>query len=262
MNFFNEAATSSKVGQVLKTNDLFMFKTIQGNRPPNPQHIKRLANSMSTYGVLQNPIIVNENYEIIDGQHRLMAAKKAEKPIYYIVVEGYNLDQVHALNLNQKNWTQKDFMLGYAEMGYESYIKLKEFTEKNKDYNLSDCIALCSNLRSHGSSFTDKVRANGNVNLKEVFDEGTWKGKDFNLAQEWADKIRLIKTYYDGYRRSTFVGTMIGMFKNDSFDFNEFMRKLRLQPTALVDCPNRPSYKALIEDIYNYKRRDKVNLRF
>ena len=72
----------------------------------------------------------------------------------------------------------------------------------------------------------------------------------------------MIKTYYLGYNRSIFVGTMIGMLNNDKFDFNEFMHKLRLQPTALVDCANREQYKTLIEDIYNYKSRNKISLRY
>jgi hypothetical protein len=72
----------------------------------------------------------------------------------------------------------------------------------------------------------------------------------------------MIKPYYVGYNRSAFVGTMIVLLQNQNFDFNDFMHKLRIQPTALVDCANREQYKTLIEDIYNFKRREKVNLRF
>ena len=46
------------------------------------------------------------------------------------------------------------------------------------------------------------------------------------------------------------------------WSFNDFMHKIRLQPTALVDCANRDQYKTLIEDIYNYKRREKISLRY
>lgn len=254
-----------EVNKVYKTSDLSIFKTIDGNRIVNLQHVKRLSDSIRVYGMKCNPILVNEKMEVIDGQHRLMAAKEADSFVYYIIIDGYSLDEVHTLNLNQKNWSKKDFMEGYANMGIESYIKLKNFVEKNDDFTFNDCIALCSN--SSGSSSSDicqKIRHDNskNYNILEIFNEGTWKGKDFNLAQDWANKIRMMKPYYLGYNRSAFVGTIIMLFNNDKFDFNEFMHKLRLQPTALVDCANREQYRTLIEDIYNYRSRNKVNLRY
>jgi hypothetical protein len=269
MNYFKRES-SQEVNKVYKTNDLSIFNQIEGNRPPNPQHIRRLSQSIKDNGLLCNPILVNEKFEVIDGQHRLLAAKEAKSEIYFVILKGYELQEVHALNLNQKNWTHRDFMNGYAEMGIESYVKLREFSKKNKDYSLNDCIALCSNItqsstysagRQYAPSLaTKKGKAS---KFKEVFEEGTWKGKDFVLAQEIADKIRLIKPYYIGYNRSNFVKTIISLllYKKE-FDFNEFMHKLRIQPTALVDCTSVSQYKMLIEDIYNYRRRNKINIRF
>jgi hypothetical protein len=266
MNYFTKS--SQEVNKVYKTNDLSIFKQIKGNRPPNPQHIRRLRESIREYGILQNPIIVNDDMVVIDGQHRLLAAKEAESSVYYIIVKGYNLDEVHILNLNQKNWNRKDFLDGFAVMGIESYIKLKKFTEVNKDFSLNDSIALCSNGSGNGNFGMNAKFRNTNIpkkgfnDIKEVFEEGTWIGKDFNIAQEFADKIRMIKPYYKGYNRSSFVSTMVGLLKNKNFDFFEFLHKLKIQPSKLVDCTNVTQYKMLIEDIYNYRSRTKVNLRY
>lgn len=255
---------SQEVNKVYKTNDLSIFKTIEGNRPPNLQHVRRLTSSIEENGVLCNPILVNEKFQVIDGQHRLLAAKNVKSEIYYIILNGYDLEEVHTLNLNQKNWTKKDFMNGYADMGIESYVKLRTFYKQNNDFTLNTCIALCSNTSSASNIKAHAYRANGKiVKQKEIFEDGTWKGKDFKLAQRVADKIRLVKPYYQNYTRTSFVGTMTGLILNNKeFDMSEFMHKLRLQPTALLDCANRAQYKSLIEDIYNYRRRDKVNLRF
>jgi hypothetical protein len=256
-------SSANEVNKVYKTNDLSIFKQIAGNRVPNPQHIKRLKTSILQYGMLCNPILVNESMEIIDGQHRLIASQEAESFIYYIILNGYNLNQVHTLNLNQKNWTKKDFMDGYADMGIESYNKLRNFVKKHEDFTFTDCISLCSNnsAQPNGSSTKFKL-INPELSTQEVFTEGNWKGKDFNLANEWAEKIRLIKPYYANYNRSMFVLTMIILFKTENFDYSEFMHKLRLQPKALVDCANREQQKLLIEEIYNYRSRQKVNLRY
>lgn len=263
MSYFNQ--TNQEVNKVYKTNKLEIFKPIVGNRPTNPMHIRRLSSSIKQNGLLQNPIIVNEKMQVIDGQHRLSAAKLADSSIYYIIAKGYNLKDVQTLNLNQKNWNKKDFMDGYAAMGIESYVKLKDFVNYNKVFNITDCIALCSNgAASKSSSLSNKYRPSLKkpINLKEVFEEGTWKGKDFKLAQENADKLKMIKTYYDGYRRSTFIGTMLQLLKNDNFNFIQFLDKLKFQKNKLQDSTSVSQYKLLIEDIYNYKRREKVNLRY
>lgn len=254
----NHVQKSELVNMVYKTDDLSIFKTIDGNRVSNLQHIKRLADSIRIYGMKCNPILVNEKMQVIDGQHRLIAAKEVGSFVYYIILNGYTLSEVHTLNLNQKNWTRKDFMEGYANMGIESYIKLRDFIELNQDFTFSECVAFCSNVGSDNYSIAHK----NSRGITQVFEEGTWIGKDFELAQEWANRIRMIKSYYSNYNHNHFVGTMITLFNNKNFDFNEFMHKLRLQPTALVICQNCEQYKTLIEDIYNFRSRNKISLRY
>ena len=256
-------SSATEVNKVYKTNDLSIFKQIDGNRVPNPQHIKRLKTSILENGMLCNPILVNEKMQVIDGQHRLIASQEAESFIYYIILKDYSLSEVHTLNLNQKNWTKKDFMDGYANMGLESYIKLQSFVEKNQDFAFSDCISLCSNMQGIAMIKDARLLKDGKIsNQLEVFVDGTWTGKDFQLAQEWAEKIRLLKPYYSGYNRSVFVRVLITLFKNKTFDYSEFMHKIRLQPKALVDCANVEQQRLLIEEIYNYKSRNKINLRY
>lgn len=256
----NHVQKSELVNMVYKTDDLSIFNTIDGNRVPNLQHIKRLADSIKIYGMKCNPILVNEKMQVIDGQHRLMAAKEVGSFVYYIILNGYTLSEVHTLNLNQKNWTKKDYMDGYANMGIESYIKLRNFFLKNEDFSFTDCISFCTNVSSFNQTIAQKYTNNRNPDI--VFEEGTWIGNDFELAQEWANKIRMIKTYYSGYNKRIFVAAMICLLRNSVFDFNEFMHKLRLQPTALVDCANTEQCKTLIEDIYNFRSRNKISLRY
>ena len=195
-NNSNHVQTKTEVNKVYKTSDLSIFKQIDGNRVPNLQHIKRLADSIRVYGMKCNPILVNERMEVIDGQHRLMAAKEVESFVYYIIINGYDLNEVHTLNLNQKNWTKYDFMEGYANIGIKDYVMIKKFTEKNDDYVLTDCIAFCSN---------NSVNSGTTKNGKKPFESGEWKCKDLIIAQDWANKIRMIKPYYSEYNKSTFL---------------------------------------------------------
>lgn len=258
----NTVYEASRVNTVYMTSSLHIFNVIKGNRPPNPQHIKRLADSIKNNGMMQSPIIVNEKLDVIDGQHRLLAARASDSYIYYIVIPGYGLKEVQELNINQKNWNKKDFMESYADMGIESYLKLRNFMRKNPKFVINNCIAMCSNRISGSSKISDKYRSENPSTQVDVFEEGTWKGRDFELAQENADKLLMLKPYYDGYLRSIFISTMLGLFANKNFDFTEFLIKLKYQTQRLEDCTSVAQYKILIESIYNHRRRDKVNLRF
>jgi len=205
--------------------------------------------------------------ELIDGQHRLLAAKKSSSSIYYIIVSGYHLSEVQVLNLNQKNWTKTDFMEGYADMGIESYIKLRDFVLEYSDFNLTNCIAMCANRVTDASDISQKFRPQNLTEdkfykQKHVFQEGTWIGKDFDIARENANKIRTLKHLYEGYNRSTFVQAMLGLFNNENFNFLQFKQKLKMQTQKMKDCTTVSQYRSLIEEIYNYRNKNKVNLRF
>jgi hypothetical protein len=86
--------------------------------------------------------------------------------------------------------------------------------------------------------------------------------KDLDNAKKIAEKIMMIEPYYKGFLRRSFVYALVSMFKNENFEFTEFIAKLKQQPTTMCDCTNASQYKVLIEEIYNYRRREKVNLRY
>lgn len=241
----------SQTFDVFVTNDLDRFILMRGNRPPNPQHVEHLAKNIEQYGMLCNPILVNEDMEVIDGQHRLLAAKKTGTKIFYIIVKGYNLEQVKALNLKQKNWNNIDFLNSYADMGIESYLYIRQFMNRHK-FDLKCTITLldCANACNP----SEKRKKSGK------FKEGTVKIGDKKKAEVYAEYLKMIEPYHK--LKGRFCGIMIQMFKKENFVFSQFLGKLKLQPTALVECATGEQYKQLIEHIYNYRRRNKVNLRF
>jgi ParB-like chromosome segregation protein Spo0J len=70
----------------MKTTDYKLFKINKLNRIVQTGHIEKLKKSIEKVGYLKyNPIIVNEDMEIIDGQHRYFACVKLNLPIYYEV---------------------------------------------------------------------------------------------------------------------------------------------------------------------------------
>jgi hypothetical protein len=237
--------------QVHVTTDYFLFKPIEGNRNKNLLHINRLKKSISD-NYLFTVIIVNDNYEIIDGQHRFEVIQELKLPLYYVVCKNYGLNEVQILNQNSKTWNSDDYMEGYCKLGYREYLKYKEFKELY-DFGHSECQMLLTGVQQ-GSG---KRASNATT-----FFSGQFKINNYNNACSISDKILLISPYYEGIKRKSFILAMVQLLKNPKFEFTEFLQKLKSQPTALMDCTNNSQYISLIEEIYNYRRRDKVNLRY
>jgi hypothetical protein len=238
--------TVIKDKKIHTTTDYFLFKNIDGNRNKNLLHLNRLRKSMQS-NYLFTVIIVNEKFEIIDGQHRFDIIKELKLPLNYILCKGYGLNEVHILNQNSKTWNSNDYLEGYCKLGYKDYVIYRDF--KN-EYGIGHNETLA--LLSGGSR----------AKLTQGFFQGEFKVKSYDYAVSTMEKILMITPYYEGVRRRAFIYAMISLFNNKNFDFHEFLKKLKLQPTALMDCTNTDNYRILIENIYNYKRREKVNLRY
>ena len=245
-NNSNQVQERKEVNKVYQTANHSIFKPLGGNRDVNESHVNRLIKSMQQK-VLFSPIIVNDKMQVIDGQHRLSALTKLKKPVNFIVVKGYGLSEVQQLNMNSKNWNSDDYMNGYCDLGKEDYIIYRDF--KNKyGFGHNECQSLLN-----GAIGSDK---------QKLFYSGDFKIKDLEDATDKAEKICMLSKYYDGYKRRSFIFSMMSLLDNDNFEFTHFIQKLKIQPTALMDCTNVSNYKLLIEEIYNYRSRNKVNLRY
>ena len=237
--------------QVHTTRDYSLFKTLNGNRDVNHLHLSRLKESMNK-NHLTTIIMVNEKFEIIDGQHRFLISQELKLPINYIISKNYGLNEVQILNANMKNWTIVDYVNGYCDLGFKDYEIYRNFIA---DYGFTNQVSLY--LLSG-----EFISGNSEVSISIKFKEGKFKVKDLENSRRIADKIMMIEPYYKGYLRRSFIYALVGMFKNENFEFTEFLAKLKQQPTTLQDCTNTSQYKVLIEEIYNYRRREKVNLRY
>ena len=237
---------------VRKTTNYDQFKRMPGNREINTVHLNRLIRSFSKHHFI-SPIIVNENKQVIDGEHRLLASRKTGLPIYYIVVPGYSTEAMQVLNTNSTVWDKRDYLNHYCEMGVTPYLEMKEFMGVFHDFSLGAVEALLSNKAGRGS---------GTVSKRKYFQEGQFKIKSLVEAADNARKIQQFKQYYPSYNRTVFVRTMITMFKTPNYNHSEMISKLSISPTKMVDCISANQYKLLLEDIYNFRRRNKVNLRY
>lgn len=103
------------VAHVYESYDYDKFHIMdKGNR--DITHSEKIARQMGEQ-FLFTVIIVNDKYEIIDGQNRYLASKLLGKPIRYVIAEGYGIKETRLYNMETKNWQKKDFIKSFADEG-------------------------------------------------------------------------------------------------------------------------------------------------
>ena len=240
---------------VKRTKDYDRFKNLVGNRSKDSLHLRRLVSSIQKE-YLVTIIIVNEFWEIIDGQHRFDSARQLGLHVNYIMVQGYGLYEVHKYNSTNLRYSKNHYLEGYCQLQYKPYLELRKFMDTYPEFGigLAECIV---------TSKTGGVNQNrgGSVRKKD-FEDGKLIIPSLKNAMDNADKIRSFKDFYSGYNRAGFVKAMIGVLKNPNYDHKEMLAKVKKYPTMLKDASKVSDYKVLIEEVYNYRRSNKVNLRF
>lgn len=121
------------ISNIFVTSDYGKFKTLPGNRFVDKSHVKLLTNRMKEQNLNPwFPILVNENFEVIDGQHRLRALEELKYPVYYEIRQGLNIDSTIQLNSGTRNWSWKDYCQSFADRGNVNYQKFWELYQEFK----------------------------------------------------------------------------------------------------------------------------------
>lgn len=130
--------------QVLETTnyDVFIYK--RDNRKIK-ENLK-LAEEIKAIGILV-PIIVNEKYEVIDGQHRLEIARKLKMKVPFIILQGAGKKEIISINTTSAKWTMEDFINSFAEEGIDEYEKMKKLL-KNYSVKVGTLCCLAFNTTS------------------------------------------------------------------------------------------------------------------
>jgi hypothetical protein len=231
----------TKVNEVLATTNYALFNDNESNRDVNEQHLRQLVKSMEQE-CLQIPIIVNENYEVIDGQHRLLACAELGIPVFFIIVAGYGLAQIQRANNTVRKWKLDDYIPGYVEAGKADYITFQEFQE---EYKLGTPNSMC--LLSNGLSY-------GNGRAKD-FASGQFTVHNLAQARMFAEQVIDFQNHYKGWKREKFVLSLLHVFRNPNYNHEDMLRKLNIKAGTLRDTTRVDLYLEQLDEIYNYKRK-------
>lgn len=238
---------------VLKTKDYEIFKRNAANRPYNEDNIKKLMNSIAVRNKMHlNPVIVDKEMRIMNGQHRVEAAKRIGAEVYYIIDEEAKVEDMILMNANQKNWQLSDYLNYYCQRNHSDYVQLDQFI---KEHQVS--IMQIRALMGESSNFSDNFKKGKYIfPKKDKFEKFESRLKNLRYVQNYiATKIPNTKIAYDG---SHFMHALLEFFNIKKVDVGVFFEKLEYKLDLLRPCTNRIAYMMIFKSIYNFKNANPI----
>ena len=227
------------MNSILETKDYDKFKMILENRNIDRSHINKIKDSISEFGyVASNPILVNQNYEIVDGQHRYVALKEMGLPIYYIMEEGLPSRALISLNTSQKSWTLENYINYWASKGYGSYVLLKSLQEY---CGLGASTTLCLLGMSRGGYTTAAIKVGG---FKTDHTKITEAKTRWKFIEAILDNCKL-------GRSARVIKALNNLSQNKFFSWKTMVQKISRQIDRVHVCATQEGYEDLFREIYN-----------
>jgi len=240
------------VGQIYQTSNYESFKLICSNRDIKDHHVRRLARSMKKLGFFKGePILVNEKREILNGQHRYLAAQQVGIPVVFKIEEGASPAIMRATGTNRLNWTMDDYLKHFCEVEpIEDYKLFREFMTTNAyTYKQAECFHR-TNIGLE--AFKHEFREGMFVYQKNC----TWQSNVYkSLRERLSTEKRSIKRLVECAR---FISSLVILLNHPRIELDRFWQQLESYRGVLKPQISKKETINMLFDFYNYKRKDRI----
>ena len=244
---------------VLSTEDYSQFKPVMGNRKLSSGHIQKLVHAIEEQDLTQSrPILVNENLEIIDGQHRFEACKQLGLPIYYQVQVGGNSYHAASLNATQAAWDDTNYMDHLKAHGDPTITSLNNFLQTHgiSVSVLIGCITADARSRQWSRSLRSGKLDPAYWENSEIIERiGRWK--EFLAVAIPSVPQSISKRFL---QQSSCIVSLIRFMYLLGCNWHQFLNNIQMG-CQVRPCRTIEQYMDMFVDIHNYKQKDRLQFR-
>jgi hypothetical protein len=246
------------VNTLLVTTDYSIFKRHPCNREIKVEHVQKIAESISKKSFLSsNPIFVDTDMQVIDGQHRLKAAELLALPIYYIVNAEIVEEDIILLNSSRRNWNSENYADFYSAKGNRHYQNLKDYS---KLYQVP-----------LPTLFIFTLGGADNSKNYENFRQGFYKFPEGNKLKKITDtlefriqirnellELAIPSAVKHIIRGNAFCRALLSFLSIEEVIPQVLKDKLKLQAEKIKACPTQHAYYSMLKEIYNWKNKNPI----
>lgn len=193
-----------------------------------------------------SPIIVNEDMEIIDGQHRFMVSKSLGENVFYVILKEADLSIVPAINSNTTKWKASDFMGSFLDLKKQPYIELQEFCDRFPRVSLQTALKLFHTGTVSGH------------NALEAFCGGDLSSEYKDTAYELAQQLNTLSPYMSNAFSSRMFTVIKLLRHNGKYDHELMLRKLAESGKRIDELSTVKGIIINMEAIINHKAHTRI----
>ena len=243
------------VGLVYQTKDYDIFQCIRGNRNININNVLKIAISIKKMSQIE-PIVIDSNFFVIDGQHRLEACRSLRIPVKFYAIQPNRitrLEYVETVNTERQNWGWRDRLRMYTTKGNENY---KNYEKLIKRFAFP-----------HTAMLTVVLFQRQKKDLTNIFNKGELKIKEdiINIIERLEfieDCWKLSSRAYSnmpGKNKKTppahLIIALVSIMKHENFSYETMINKLKNDVSGIVGINSIGGFQEQLIKIYNWNNR-------
>jgi len=226
------------------TTDYDKFKIVESNRKLKKGNVENLIKSFKmTKGMKKSkPIIVDNQFNVIDGQHRLEACRRIGIPVHYIVTDDV-VEDIPLYNTYQIKWGLDDYARYFAQRGNKNYEKILQIQDRVGigTTAILECLGMITGKTLNISFKEGRFIFNGDV----------------DSSVETINKVLRLCYLVKKHRSvsSKIIRAIRFLSRIKTFDLDDFISKVERLPNKIHGCGTREEYIDMFIDIHNYHRK-------
>lgn len=224
------------------------FSIADENRDINMTNVETLASFVDECYLLDlYPIVIGEGGIIVDGQHRYTVGEGMAEPMFFVHDESVTIRDIFRANGHTHEYTEDEMLHVYSSMAIPAYVEICKIREAFPGTRFRPGeLAMYMN---HGQT------------ARSQFASGCLSMPSRDLAWEVARHIDSVRRITRRSPAMSYRKVFFFLISGGEYDSGAFEKKLRMDPGRMPLATQLNTALDGINNVYNYRRRNKVVLR-